>query len=210
LGAGDGSRCVGWNGRVFEKLSARHQHRPSCDLYHSALIVHDDGVRYTIEMAPEWTGIGHRGVVGTGPVGLRGLGRSRWFRYEIRRWQGGTIPDLAQEQGAPVNVATDPVRTRRLLDLVPAFPTATWGRDEQGAGDMWNSNSLISWLLAASGHDITAVAPPFRGRAPGWDAGVEVARRAIPPRVAPASAPGSSAGPDSRPHSPTAEAVGRP
>jgi hypothetical protein len=179
LGAGDGSHSVAWNGRLFEMLVARHQHRPPCDLYHSALIVHNGGVRYTIEMAPEWTGTGNRGVVCTGPVGLRGLGRSRWFRYEIRRWEDGTIPDLADEHGALLNVATDPERTRRLLDLVPTFPTATWGRDEQCAGEMWNSNSLISWLLLSSGHDITGVDFPVRGRAPGWDAGLVVARRQI-------------------------------
>jgi hypothetical protein len=38
-------------------------------------------------------------------------------------------------------------------------------------GEMWNSNSLISWVLASSGHDLTGVAPPGDGRAPGWDAG---------------------------------------
>jgi hypothetical protein len=191
LGAGDGSRCVGWNGRVFEKLSARHQDRLPCDLYHSALIVHSDGVRYTIEMAPEWTGSGNRGVVGTGPVGLRGLGRSRWFRYEIRRWQDGTIPDLADANGPSVEIATDPERARRLLDLAPTFPTATWGRDEQRAGEMWNSNSLISWLLVSSDHDITTVHVPTRGRAPGWDAGVVIAKRqaSSPIHDLPASAP---------------------
>jgi len=191
LGAGDGSHSVRWNGRVFEMLSARHRHRPPCDLYHSALIVHSDGVRYTIEMAPEWTGSGNRGVVCTGPVGLRGLGRSPWFRYEIRRWQDGTIPDLAEEHVTRVDVATDPERARRLLDLAPTFPTATWGRDEQGAGEMWNSNSLISWLLVSSGHDISTVHVPARGRAPGWDAGVVVARRqtTLPIHDQPASAP---------------------
>jgi len=141
------------------------------------LIVHSDGVRYAIEMAPEWTGSDNRGVVCTGPVGLRVLGRSRWFRYEVRRWQDGIIPDLAEERGTPVNVATDPERAHRLIDLVPAFPTATWGRDEQCVGEMWNSNSLISWLLVTSGHDISTIHVPAHGRAPGWDAGIVVARR---------------------------------
>jgi hypothetical protein len=130
-------------------------------------------------------------VVGTGPVGLRGLGRSRWFRYEIRRWQDGTIPDLADANGPSVEIATDPERARRLLDLAPTFPTATWGRDEQRAGEMWNSNSLISWLLVSSDHDITTVHVPTRGRAPGWDAGVVIAKRqaSSPIHDLPASAP---------------------
>jgi hypothetical protein len=42
---------------------------------------------------------------------------------------------------------------------------------------MWNSNSLISWLVARSGLDVDAVHPPAGGRAPGWRAGVLVARR---------------------------------
>jgi hypothetical protein len=32
-----------------------------------------------------------------------------------------------------------------------------WGRDELGAGEMWNSNSLISWLIARSGLDVEAI-----------------------------------------------------
>ena len=42
---------------------------------------------------------------------------------------------------------------------------------------MWNSNSLVAWLLATSGHDVTSLAPPGGGRAPGWPAGLELARR---------------------------------
>jgi hypothetical protein len=41
---------------------------------------------------------------------------------------------------------------------------------------MWNSNSLISWLIARSGLDVEAVHPPAGGRAPGWDAGLVMAR----------------------------------
>jgi hypothetical protein len=42
---------------------------------------------------------------------------------------------------------------------------------------MWNSNSVISWLITRSGLPIEAVHPPTGGRAPGWDAGIVVARR---------------------------------
>jgi hypothetical protein len=35
LGAGDGTGCVRWNGRIFEAMAARYQHR--CPLDHSAL-----------------------------------------------------------------------------------------------------------------------------------------------------------------------------
>jgi len=43
---------------------------------------------------------------------------------------------------------------------------------------MWNSNSVISWLIVRSGLAIESIRPPAGGRAPGWHAGVVVARRA--------------------------------
>jgi hypothetical protein len=42
---------------------------------------------------------------------------------------------------------------------------------------MWNSNSVISWLLARSGLPTNAIGPPAGGRAPGWQAGLVTARR---------------------------------
>jgi hypothetical protein len=177
LPLGAGGHVVAWNGRCFESLVARHQHRAPCDLYHSALEVRIDTDRYVIEMAPAWVGPpGERGVVRRGPVGARWLGRSVLFRYEVRRWLGGRIPDL-DEAAASCVAGTDPLLARRLLDLVPEVPALVWGRDELGVGDMWNSNSLTSWLLARSGHDLTGIAPPAHGRAPGWFAGLELAQR---------------------------------
>ena len=67
--------------------------------------------------------------------------------------------------------------TRRRISAGSRVPGLTWGRDELGLGDMWNSNSLVAWLLATSGHDVESLAPPGGGRAPGWTAGLELARR---------------------------------
>jgi hypothetical protein len=177
LGAG-GVRCVRWSGRLFESLAARHENRSACDLYHSALEVRVGRDRFVVEMAPVWhTAESGRGVVGEGPVGLPVLGHSRMFRYEVRRWPEGTIPDVAEAVASPQRRSTDAMQARLLLDLVPAFPTMTWGRDELRSGDMWNSNSLISWLLTRSGHRLDTVGPPAGGRAPGWSAGLIVAAR---------------------------------
>jgi hypothetical protein len=44
-------------------------------------------------------------------------------------------------------------------------------------GEMWNSNSVISWLIASSGLNTESIEPPDGGRAPGWKAGLVVARR---------------------------------
>lgn len=178
LGAGPGGRCVRLNGRVFESVVAGYERRSACDLYHSALEVRLGARRYVIEMAPVWgRAEPDRGVVSEGPVGLPLLGRSRAFRYEVRRWPDGVIPDAAEAVDSPQLVDTDAHLAERVLDLVPAFPATTWGRDELGAGEMWNSNSLVSWLLASSGHDLGRVTLPSNGRAPGWTAGLVVAER---------------------------------
>jgi hypothetical protein len=42
---------------------------------------------------------------------------------------------------------------------------------------MWNSNSVIAWLLASSGLPMDGIRPPAGGRAPGWEAGLVAARR---------------------------------
>ena len=178
LPLGAGGHVVRWNGRVYEAAAALRQRRPRCDLYHAALQVRADGERFVIEMAPVWDRREpDRGVVGVGAVGLGWLGRSRWFRYEVRRWRDGTIPDVAHAVDSPRRLSSSGSQAHRVLDLAPQFPTVTWGRDELGTGDMWNSNSLIAWLLACSRHDIAAARPPPRGRAPGWTAGLLVAAR---------------------------------
>lgn len=178
LGADAGGAIVRWNGRIYEAVAAALARRPRRDLLHSALAVRVSGVTATVEMAPVWTKRGDRGVISEGPVGAPFLGRSRLFRYEVRCWHGGSIPDLAAAVGGPVRVSSDPDTCRRVLDLVPEFPTRTWGRDELRTGEMWNSNSLVSWLLARAGLNTNDIGPPPGGRAPGWDAGLVAASRA--------------------------------
>lgn len=178
LGAGAGGGLVRRSGRVYEAFAARVAGRPRCDLYHSAMIVTVEGRPTAVEMAPVWTKRGDRGVVAEGPVGSRFVGRSRLFRYEIRRWIGGSIPDADAVVGGPVAITAGSEVARRVFESVPDFPTLVWGRDELRTGDMWNSNSLVSWLLVRAEVDVTHIGPPRGGRAPGWDAGVVAATRA--------------------------------
>jgi hypothetical protein len=101
-----------------------------------------------------------------GPVGSRLLGRFRLFRYEVRRWRDGVIPDLAEAVSSPVRLTDDPARASEVLDRVPSVPALAWGRDEGHTGDMWNSNSVISWVLAGTGLAAPGeIHPPSGGRA---------------------------------------------
>jgi hypothetical protein len=178
LPLGAGGHSVRLNGLVFEWAAARLAHRSPCDLYHSALEVSVPGADYVIEMGPVPDRNGFaRGVVAEGPVGIRTARFLRIFRYEVRRWRGGRIPDVAEAVESPQRLADDPRTAQRVLDLVPEVPTPVWGRDELETGEMWNSNSLISWLIVKCGLDVDLVQPPAGGRAPGWSSGIVIARR---------------------------------
>jgi hypothetical protein len=178
LPLGAGGHSVRLNGLVYEALVAQLERRRRCDLYHSALEISVPGGRFVIEMTPVRAADGaERDVVATGAVGARLAGRFRLFRYEIRRWRDGFIPDVAEAVDSPRRVITDPVGAEGVLDLVPSVPTPVWGLDELKTGDMWNSNSVVSWLLVRSGLDADSIQPPAGGRAPGWQAGVVLARR---------------------------------
>lgn len=178
LPLGAGGHCVRMNGRIYEAVSARLARRPACDLYHSALEVRLPEGRFVIESAPISDSDGaERGVVGEGAVGSRWAGRLRIFRYELRCWRDGVIPDIAEAVESPRRLTDDPDPARELLSLMPSVPTPVWGRDELHAGEWWNSNSFIAWLIARTGLDADTIQPPSGGRAPGWDAGLVVAHR---------------------------------
>jgi hypothetical protein len=180
LGAGapSGSRLVHVNGRIYEALCAAVERRDRLDLYHAGLQVQLGDGRFVVEVAPspdQWSA--QRGVVAEGPVGSRLVGGLRLFRYEVRCWYGGRIPDIDQAVASPVRLTDDPFTAHRLLELTSSVPTPVWGRDELRTGDMWNSNSVVAWLIANAGLTAEEVPLPPHGRAPGWTAGMAVARR---------------------------------
>jgi hypothetical protein len=181
LGAG-GVGYVRFNGRAYEWVKARREHRPARPLYHTALEVQVPSGRFVVENA--WPSpdadTASRGVVFEGPVFSRRLARVRPFRYEVRCWRDGVIADLAFAVET-LRVTDDPDSSRHLLDSVTAIPKAVWGRDEAGVGEMWNSNSVISFLLTVAGFDAASMAPPDRGDAPGWRCGIAVARAGLVP-----------------------------
>ncbi|HZL06050.1 MAG TPA: hypothetical protein VFE45_11650, partial [Coriobacteriia bacterium] len=79
----------------------------------------------------DWSGKERR-VVAEGAVGARWAGRFRIFRYEIRLWRGGHIPDVAEAVDSPRRLSDQEQFARHLLEVVPRVPTPVWGRDELG------------------------------------------------------------------------------
>ena len=178
LGAG-GVGFVRLNGRIYEAIKARVEGRRPLDLYHTALEIRLPEGRFIVENA--WPSpdndIASRGVALEGPVFSRRLSRFRPFRYEVRCWRDGVIAD-ADEAVEVQLLSGDEERARQVLDQVASVPVMVWGRDEPGSGGMWNSNSVVAFLLSRVGLPLESIGPPAGGRAPGWAAGIHAARRA--------------------------------
>jgi hypothetical protein len=212
LPLGAGGHFVAFNGRVYESIMARREHREPLELYHTALVVTVPEGRYVIENVwpiPDANGR-ERGVVVEGSVGSDKLGSLRALRYEVRCWRDGVIADMPDAVGGPQRVSDDVAIAHRILELVSSVPPLLWGRRPNGCHQMWNSNSVISWLLARSGLPIEEILPPQGGRAPGWSTGIEIAaaleatygRRDREWTEAKQPASGSPSAPTSAPRSP--------
>lgn len=176
LGAG-GVGFVRLNGRLYEAIKARVEGRSRLDIYHTALLIQLAEARYVVENA--WPSpdadIASRGVVLEGPVFSNRLGRYRPFRYEVRSWRNGVIEDA--DDAVEIDLVDEnPARGQRIIHLASRVPAMRWGRDDLQAGEMWNSNSVISYLLTRSGVDVESILAPPGGRAPGWEAGIYAAR----------------------------------
>jgi hypothetical protein len=186
LGAG-GTGFVRMNGRIYETIKARLERRRPLDIYHTALEVAVPEGPFVVETmwpSPD-DDTGSRGVVAEAPVFARWMSRTRVFRYEVRCWQDGILPDRDQAAGGPQVLSEDLQTAHRLLHMTRSVPALIWGRDQSDVGDMWNSNSVISWLLTRSGLPIDTFQPPAGGRAPGWQAGIAIAAGQRPSSRAP-------------------------
>ncbi|HEU4355278.1 MAG TPA: hypothetical protein VFT27_06780 [Actinomycetota bacterium] len=176
LPLGARGRWVRLGGKAYEAVAALLARREPLDIYHSVLEVHAGEGRFVIEMGPAIDGDhDRRGVVAQGAACFPWAAALRILRYEIRCWpEGITAYDFAVD--SPLRLTHDAALAARVLELVHEVPTPVWGRDDLGAGEMWTCNSLTSWLLGRA--DLCdSIRPPVGGRAPGWDAGLTVARR---------------------------------
>lgn len=175
MGAG-GRKIVDTCTRLYESVVSALEHRDRKVLLHTALVIHTGLSRKVIECA--WPTpddqTAARGAVVVGPVFTYFLGRFRPFRYEIRCWENGTIPDLDYAMGCQL-VSEDTVTAERIVAASASVPPHRWGRDELGTDEMWNSNSVIAYALAKAGVQAMDLEPPPVGRAPGWVSGIVAA-----------------------------------
>ena len=110
LPLGAGGHSVRSERTIFEAIVAWLVKRPASDLYHSALVVRCRGRVRDRAGADHVTETGAlRGVVAEGPVGSRWARSLRIFRYEIRRWRGGVIPDVDEAVDSPQRLTDDPM-----------------------------------------------------------------------------------------------------
>ena len=178
LPLGAGGHVVRWNGRVYEWWSARREHRAAADLYHCGLMVCLDGVTYAVEMGPVWNvSDAGRGVVAEGPVGATWLGRFRAFRYEVRCWPGGRIPDVAEAVESPVRANAQ--ATAELEFHISPAPSSSLPQVRTGISRNIASTAatVAGSEVVRTGHDMDTVVPPQGGRAPGWTSGLVLAHR---------------------------------
>ena len=118
-----------------------------------------------------------RGAVVEGPVFSRTFSAWRGLRHEVCVWRDGTIFDAGWAVESPQCVTSGAHVARRAIELASQVPARVSGRDEAGVGDIWNSTSVVSWILAPAGLDMDGIRPPARGAAPRWHAGFALARR---------------------------------
>ena len=183
LPLGASGHSVRLNGRLFEAVAARVQHRRMFDLDHAALEVRLGTERFRDRTGSDSRRARRAARCRRGRAGRRALGGAD-AHPSLR---GAALARRSDRRhrlscGQPSQADHDPDVARRLWQSAADLPTPVWGRDELGTGEMWNSNSVISWLITRSGLDVDSIRPPAGGRAPGWQAGVVLAGR-LPAKI---------------------------
>ena len=171
------------NGRIFEAVGRGLEQRDRVRPLPLRMVVRVPEGEFVIEQAPVGT---ERELAASSPKAPVG---SRWARADsdlplrdppLARWRdpgrrrGGRQP-AAADRGFPLRAG----RARSCANV----PMPVWGRDELGTGEMWNSNSVVAWLIARSGLAVDAVASTCRR-----------ARSGMACRSARSPTPGRSAG----------------
>ena len=169
------------NGKVFEAVAAWLDRRDRRDLYHSALEVQRAGGT-----------VRDRAGAGAGERRRRARRRRRGRRRQhaaarplprssaTRSGAGATgcIPDVGEAVESPRRLSDDPDCARRLLELVPAGADARLGPRRAGRRrDVELELDSSPGSSRAAGSTSRRSRRPRGGRAPGWQAGIVIARR---------------------------------
>ncbi len=146
LPLGAGGRVVRWCGRLYESWAAWREHRDRAALFHAGLMLRLDDTAFAVEMGPVWNVTEpDRGVLLEGPSARGGSAVSGLPATRCGAGRAATFPDLARRCD-PVRTTHEPGTVAGRPGRAPAAAAAhTWGRDELGAGEMWNSNSAVAW-----------------------------------------------------------------
>jgi hypothetical protein len=112
---------------------------------------------------------------------MRPAGRLRLFRYQLACLDIDSLPDEEWAVDSPQVLSDDEAMAERILRLAAKTPAHTWGRRVRGTSEMWTSDSVVSWLLVQAGADVSRIRIPDSGRAPGWCAGIELAKASTLP-----------------------------
>ena len=160
--------------RLFEKVLALAQRRPTYDLCHSALAVTVPTGRSVIEMHPsDRMANGEAWSVRVASQ-RRGWAISAVPVREIRRWREASSRTKARrfhgDRGRRSGGA------ERLLDLVSSVPTPVWVPDELGAGESGTRTQSCRGCSRGPESIPRRSDRPRRSRSR-WDAGLVVAAR---------------------------------
>lgn len=162
--------------RLWESIEAARARRSRTILYHSALKLRTEGRTRTLELMPAFVSTASAALM-TGPVGVSFAGRLRLFRYKIVCLEVESLPDEQWAVDSPQVLSEDPEVAEAIVRLAGRTPRYTWGRRVRGTSEMWTSDSVIAWLLMQLGVDLSPIRIPADGRAPGWFAGIELAKK---------------------------------
>jgi hypothetical protein len=152
------------------------------DMYHTALKIQvdedDDCPTYIVELTDFVDGVEDQKAHGQVKAGYAG---PSWMHaltgqvYGIRKWRDGEIVDGDKAMPNSPIISEDCEVCAALLNLVSSVPSNDYGSED--FGEPWTSNSVAAYLLQKAGLDPARISPPPNGMVPGWNAGIEAAKR---------------------------------
>ena len=164
-----------FNGHLCAPRKTCLERRRPCEVRHSALQIQVPEGRFVVAQTPvPRLSVERRGVVAEGAVGASWAGRFRIFRYEIRLWRNGHIPDVAEAVDSPQRLNSDETLCVARARPGVEVPTPVWGR--MGCDrEMWNWKAITASTSTAAGSRLVDTASRG-GPPPGSRAGVTAAR----------------------------------